>query len=181
VRLEVPWRELGRVPARRLRLALRALPEAAWDETPLRQRRFRVHAQTRSVLLLWADHSAWPEVTVAAGPRYPELKDALAPVAAAAVERVGGGRLVNAVLARLDPGGQIAPHFDAAPFFAAAHRLHVPLALEEGVRFYVDGQLLPLKLAHLFELDNRRQHAVLNHSPGPRVHLIMDVLPEAGA
>jgi hypothetical protein len=90
VRLEVPWRELGRVPARRLRLALRALPEAAWDETPLRQRRFRVHAQTRSVLLLWADHSAWPEVTVAAGPRYPELKDALAPVAAAAVERVGG-------------------------------------------------------------------------------------------
>jgi len=176
VTLDVPWRDLGRVPARALRLWTRDLPDAAWDETPVRQERYEVHAATRSVLLLWSERAAFPHLDVHAGPRLAEASAALVPVLEAVARRCPGV-VVNAVLAELPVGALIPKHVDTAPFFAAARRLHVPLLLPSGAALLVDGAPVPLRASHLVEIDNRRPHAAVNRGVTPRVHLIIDVLP----
>ncbi len=169
---------LGRVPARAVRLWARDLPQEAWWETPLRQERFAVHRQTSSVVLLWTAHESWPAIEVVRGPRLGEVEDALQPLLEAIMDRLGGDlRAANLLVARLPAGGRIPLHRDTAPFFAHAHRVHVPLATHPDVSFVVDGQRWPMEASHLYAIDNLRPHGVSNPGPRARVHLIADLLP----
>ncbi len=179
MRLATPFRDLGRVPVRGLRLWARDAPEAVWAEDALRQERFRVHAQTQSVILCWTDHADFPVLHTRPWPRWAAFGPALAPVLARARAATGAaGRLCTAMLARLPAGARIPRHVDVAPFFGAARRFHVPLVTAPGVRFEVDGAAVPMPAAHLIELDNRRPHGVDNESDRPRVHLIFDILDQ---
>lgn len=180
MQLASPWVDLGPVPAAPLRARVAALDDAAWHGDTLRQDRFAVHAATRSVLLLWCDRSRWPELTPEPRPMLTALDAELRPVLAAAVARMPHPVVVaTAMLALLPPGARIAEHVDADPFFAHAHRVHVPLLLPRGVRFVIDDQVAPLREGRLYEIDNLRRHSVRNDGDSPRVHLIADLLPTA--
>lgn len=171
-------RDLGPVRFRPLLRATRSLDEAAWNADTFRQEMFRVHAQTRSVRLVWTYHEDWPETRTETLEPWAEFEPLLTPILTAAAVRLGHATtLASAMLARLDPGQSIKRHLDAAPFFAHCHRMHVPLMTHPGVRFVVDGQSVPLEVGRLYELNNRRLHEVSNVGPSPRIHLIFDLAP----
>jgi hypothetical protein len=170
-------RDLGPVDVAALADAVRCLPEPDWDADAFRQQRFDVHARTRSIRWVWTSLDTWPVLQPRELPALRGFEDLLAPVFVCVARSFGRPlSLMNAVVARLDPGGEIAPHVDSAPFFAVAHRVHVPLLTNPASRLEVDGVAWNLPVGRAWELDNQRRHAAWNHGDAPRVHLIVDVM-----
>lgn len=166
------------VPCAALRAAVDALDEAAWEEDGFRQRTFRVHAETRSVRLVWTTVAGWPNTTTEALPRWASWAEQVLPVVEVAIGRLGRPcSLANVMLARLDPGGLIPAHTDEGPLFASCHRLHLPLRTHPGVELRVAGLRAPMEEGRLVEINNLWSHSVYNPGPGPRVHLIFDLCP----
>ncbi len=60
----VPVRSFGKVEMQALAAAILAADEAAWNENVERQKSFEVHEQTRSIVLLFAEVSNWPELEI---------------------------------------------------------------------------------------------------------------------
>jgi hypothetical protein len=172
----VALRDLGPITIGSLADRVSALPESAWDEDPYRQQTFDVHQETRSIRLVWTPLDPWPDVEArtldACAPFEADLQRVYLSVAL----RLGRPTaLMNAVLARLDPGRRIARHVDSAPFFARCHRVHLPLLTQPGAVLEVDGTEHHLAVGGAYEVNNRRPHAAANRGPTPRVHLILDL------
>lgn len=69
----------------------------------------------------------------------------------------------DVTLSRLEQGGFIAPHRDAAPWF---ERWQVPIV--------VSGSGLSGPIGVAFPVQHWKPHAVTNRGPGPRIHLVID-------
>ena len=67
--------------------------------------------------------------------------------------------------AKLKPGGVISPHRDTHPSFVASHRIHVPITTNPGVRFMIDGRPHRFELGRAYEINNQRNHSVMNSGP----------------
>lgn len=87
--------------------------------------------------------------------------------------------LRSARLLRLGPGSTIHEHCDhdlGQP--GSDLRLHIPLLSPPGVEFLLDGLLVPMVPGECWFLDLSRPHRVNNPSSLPRVHLVLDCLPQ---
>lgn len=71
--------------------------------------------------------------------------------------------------ARLGPGGFIAPHIDAAPFW---DRWHIPV--EPAGWFWQDGEQFQPQHMVPFQVQHWLPHAVWNDTDRDRIHLIVD-------
>ena len=60
MKIDVPLRDLGEVPAAELREAVLSLDEAAWADQQYRQDTYEVHRQTESLVMVFTDGSGWP-------------------------------------------------------------------------------------------------------------------------
>lgn len=87
---------------------------------------------------------------------------------------------VRVQLAELPPGCAIAPHADRN-LLTMMHRLHIPIVTDEHVRFVIDRQTYLLKAGHLYDLNNVVVHSVQNTGSINRIHLLIDMLPQAVA
>ncbi len=88
--------------------------------------------------------------------------------------------LRSARLLRLGPGSTIHEHCDhdlGQP--GSDLRLHIPLLSPPGVAFLLDGQQVPMQPGECWFLDLSRPHRVSNSSSRPRIHLVLDCLPQA--
>jgi mannose-6-phosphate isomerase-like protein (cupin superfamily) len=78
-------------------------------------------------------------------------------------------------LLRLEAGGVIREHRDADLRFEEGEaRLHIPLATNPGVEFYVDGVRVVMEPGECWYLDLSRPHRVHNRGSTERVHLVVD-------
>lgn len=87
--------------------------------------------------------------------------------------------LRSARLLRLGPGSTIHEHCDhdlGQP--GSDLRLHLPLLGPPGVEFLLDGLQVPMQPGECWFLDLSRPHRVSNPSSLPRVHLVLDCLPQ---
>jgi hypothetical protein len=82
-----------------------------------------------------------------------------------------------AFIARLKPGGIIAPHPDSSEFLTRIHRIHIPLKTNSGCVYAVDGIKLNMKVGTMYEIDNTRVHGVQNQGTDYRAHLILNLYP----
>lgn len=161
---------------------LQDAPESAWREQDIRQRTYDVHHQTESIIMLFCDN-AWPDVTVSRQAGWDRIAPVCAPVMEAIIAQAyaPGGRVLRAMAAKLLAGGRIAPHIDALPSFRAAHRVHLPLVTNPGVRFTVDGRPCPMVPGQACEINNQRVHSVINRGDTDRISFIFDYMPPAEA
>lgn len=180
--LQHPLQELFDCSAFALATLLPPPDSDAWNVS-LRQNRFKVHSDTRSILFTWL-----PNRWVPGEPRDVATFDYAPRPLADAVRACGGaiaahfgGQIVKLMLAELPPGGLIAPHRDQAPALRLSHRCHVPVTTNPGVEFRIDNLPMTLREAVAYEIDNTRVHEVINRGDTPRVHLICDVMPPEGA
>jgi hypothetical protein len=101
------------------------------------------------------------------------------------LDRVLGPNMTHHIgrmqLARMADKAQIKKHVDSGGWPSALHRIHVPIILSRGTKFYVVGDqgeshpfLIHLEEGQVFEINNRVPHWVDN-TQEQRVHLVIDV------
>ena len=69
-------------------------------------------------------------------------------------------------------------HIDGQAVAALTHRVHVAISGAEGVEYRCDGLKFRVKNGDIFELNNRKPHAVINHGPGDRINMMLEYYPE---
>jgi hypothetical protein len=179
----VSIRPFGKVNMEPLAAAILAADPMVWDEYVERQKSFEVHEQTRSVVLLFAEVSRWPECEVSRQPGWDRFAHLAMPLMQEilAAHYPPGGTIIRAMAAKLLAGGRIVPHRDAHPSFGAGHRIHVPIATNPRVRFMIDGQSVQLEVGNAYEINNQKVHSVMNKGDADRIHFIFDYVPAGAA
>lgn len=174
----VPFRELGPVDMTALADKTLAQEPAAWLEHDLRQRKYDVHHDTHSIVLIFCD-GRWPDPTVTREPGWERLADVAQPLmdSIIAAHYAPGGTIIRAMAARLEVGGTIKPHTDAQESFVRTHRIHIPLTSNSHVRFTVDGRPCPMRPGRAYEINNQKTHSVMNRGKEPRISFIFDYFP----
>ena len=172
-------RELGVVKsAPALASAIFELGEEAWWEDQSRQAHFRVHSQTRSLVLLFCD-SEWPDMEVGTRAAWKHLSGQAVPVMREILDDhyERGGIILRAMAARLPPHATIEGHVDGHPSFSCAHRIHVPLLTNPDVIFFVGGRQVTMDVCKGYEINNQLVHSVHNGGEEDRIHFIFDYVP----
>jgi hypothetical protein len=173
---ELNYRELGEIGTGELasiREAVRGAPASEWD-SEIRQRYYQAHQHTSSIILCFG-----PDDDLGAAdftPLWPRWE----PLLGALLERTTrahfgeGGRLIRLMLVRLYARRRVAPHTDDLPVLHATHRVHIPLITNPGVVFVAGDQVVPMREGQIVEINNQREHYVINAGKTDRVHLIFD-------
>ena len=101
-------RELGAVDCGALVRTILAQEEAAWREQEHRQNAYEVHRATESLVMVFTDDEAWPELMVKKEAGWCRLADAALPVMHDIIGRFypPGGAIVRAMAAKLKARGQ---------------------------------------------------------------------------
>ncbi len=177
--IESRLRELGPVDSTALRAAILAQDQAAWHEQLYRQQEYDVHRQTESIVLVFINLEVWPDIEIHKEPGWDRLAAAAVPVMHGIIERhyPPGGAIVRAMAAKLLAGGKIAPHVDTHPSFHRGHRIHVPITTNPRVRFMIDGRPHQLQVGQAYEINNQKNHSVMNKGAEDRITFIFDYFP----
>ena len=175
----VPVRSFGKVEMQALAAAILAADEAAWNENVERQKSFEVHEQTRSIVLLFAEVSNWPELEISKQAGWDRFANLAVPLMHEIIRNwyPPGGTIIRAMAAKLLAGGRILPHRDSHPSFAVGHRIHVPIITNPRVRFMIDGRPFQLEVGQAYEINNQKTHSVMNKGTTDRINFIFDYVP----
>ena len=174
-----PLRELGDTEAGTLREAILGLPGTAWLESEYRQRTYEHHDQTQSIVLVFTDGANWPNCQVHQGPGWGRLADVALPVMREIIKQhyPTGGEVIRAMAAKLPAGGRIKTHCDVHESFHCGHRIHVPIRTNPRVWWTIDGRPYQLEVGRAYELNNQKQHSVVNKGSEDRITFIFDYVP----
>lgn len=177
--------KLGSFDIAPLKAAVEALGEEAWAADGSRQQAFNAHASTQTLKLI-AD-SDFRHVNPTHHAAFAALEPVLQPLMAhirshylgtqrqrRVAELHGPGYFIRALLTRLPPGAEIKPHIDDGESLKRCHRIHVPVITNDDSLFIVGNLRFHMPAGEMWEINNRRIHAVRNDGHEARVHLIMD-------
>ena len=177
--IDAPLKELGDYDISGLRDLVLALDEQAWFGNTYRQQEYDVHQMTNSIVMIFTDGSGWPEIEVRREAGWDLLADQAVPLMQQilADHYPLGGTIIRAMAARLEPGGTIKTHRDSHPSFHYGHRIHIPIYTNPRVRFMIDGRPYKLEVGKVYEINNQRQHSVMNKGKEGRINFIFDYVP----
>ena len=173
------FRFIGTVDPAPLAFAIDSFGEEAWLEHASRQQMYHMHSQTQTIPLLFdddgrhTDPTPWPRLAQLAPliePVLEQIRKANQPADGSADQ----GYFIRIVATRLSPHSFITPHRDGGHSLLRAHRYHVPIKTDKGVDFKIADEVRNLAAGEIWEINNRRVHAVRNQSDSPRIHLIID-------
>jgi aspartyl/asparaginyl beta-hydroxylase len=169
-------RHLGSVDITGLRDAVLSIPEPVWDaENADKPNRFEALDRTRHIVFRFVTNfQDWRESYDR--PLWAEWRGRLEPILAQAVRPYGyaNAAFPRVMLARMGPGGIIKPHRDANPAAKWPHKIHVPIATNDKVTFFVDGVGYRFPEGEAVEVNNMGVHAVRNDGDTDRIHLIFE-------
>lgn len=170
-------RDLGTVDSAPLVNAVLAMDDAAWQAQQYRQKAYSVHEHTESLVLVFCQ--GWPEMQITREPAWDPLHAVAVPLMHDIIGNhfPPGGTIIRAMAAKLKAGGIIAPHRDTHPSFIHSHRIHVPITTNNGVRFMINGRPYRFGVGNAYEINNQRNHSVMNRGKQDRVTFIFDYLP----
>jgi len=108
-------------------------------------------------------------------PLWDEWKDVLLPIMKQVANRLGykDYRFPRAMLAKLPAGSEIFGHSDGDASHYI-HKIHVPLITNSETIFHVGREARHLPAGEIFEVNNKRVHAVENNGDEDRVHFIFE-------
>jgi aspartyl/asparaginyl beta-hydroxylase len=172
------FRYIGAIDPKPLVSAVESFGEDAWFEYARRQETFAPHRHTQTIPLLYDEDARHSEPT--AWPRFaqlePVLKPALEKIREASLPAESGdpGYFIRIILTRLSPHCWISRHQDGGDSLVRSHRYHLALTTDRLVEFEVDEQVQHFAAGDIWEINNRKYHAVRNNSDQPRIHMIFD-------
>ena len=177
--------KLGEFDISFLRNRIVDLPESAWNEDQKRQEIFEAHTHTQTIKLLFdpdyrhenpTRHKAFDEFQPLVKPFQEHIKSSYCKTLRQkkVIAKNGPGYFVRIILTRLLPSSEITPHVDDGYSLKRCHRIHVPIITNEKCTFKVGASAIKMRAGEMWEINNRRIHAVKNNGDEARVHLIMD-------
>jgi len=84
------------------------------------------------------------------------------------------GHFQRIILVRLAGEASIGSHRDYGASLSRAHRIHLPIITTEKALFAIAGDIRHLRPGEIWEINNRKPHAVRNDSDQARIHAIFD-------
>ena len=129
--------------------------------------------------MVFVDDTKWPERHVRKGPGWDRLAEAAVPVMQEIISKhyPTGGEVIRAMAARLIAGENIKAHSDIHQSFHCAHRIHVPISTNPKVWFTIDGRPFQFEVGQAYEINNQKQHSVVNKGDEDRITFIFDYIP----
>ena len=108
-------------------------------------------------------------------PLWDEWKDVLLPIMEQAAKSLGyeNYRFPRVMLAKLPARSEISRHSDGDASHYI-HKIHVPLITNPETIFHVGTEARHLPAGEIFEVNNKRVHAVKNNGDQDRVHFIFE-------
>ena len=175
--IEGSLRDLGAVDSSDLIEKVLDQDEESWKANQFRQNEYEVHTQTESLVMVFCD--GWPEMEVTKESAWDDLKETAVPLMRHIIDNFypPGGTVIRAMAAKLKAGGIISPHRDIHPSFVHSHRIHIPVTTNSGVRFMINGRPHRFKVGHAYEINNQKNHSVMNKGSEDRITFIFDYLP----
>lgn len=153
------------------------LPEESWEENTIRQNTFDVHKNTKTIF-----NTDFPNDWNGIG--YPIKKYYLpknlqeeVDYYISLLERRYNGKVGKSMFALLKPESFIAPHIDGGLYLTKCHRCHIAIKTNTFVHFFAGSDWVIIEEGDCFELNNQAMHSVVNYSKEPRIHLIVDIIP----
>lgn len=170
-------RHLGPVAYEPLRRAVTRISEATWQvEDAHKENNFEVFHHTRHIIFRFIENNRDPE-SFYATPAWDAWKGLLEPIMREAIApyRFASPRFPKAMLARLQAGQRIDPHYDGAGSNLRTHKIHVPLVTNPEAVFLVRDERVHLEAGNAYEVNNIVSHGGENLGEEDRIHLIFEV------
>ena len=173
------FRQLDQVDVSDIRAKVLALTDEDWADYNFRQNRpGSALVDTESVPLIFDEDFRHENPTIRE--KFVELdgQKLLEPILQSISDYyTGDGYVVRALLTRLKPQGAIPPHIDTGYSLLSCRRIHIPVVSTDKVDFTVGGEHRAMKEGEVWEINNAREHSVVNRGDQRRVHLIIDWVP----
>lgn len=176
---------IGETDLTELRARVDEITDEEWRADQVRSKRYEVHKETQFIGLVFDEDFRHLQAT--RRPALQRFMSALQPILAQIAEYYENapdiqakfqepvrGYFVRISLAKLVAGGAISEHRDLNFSLTHSHRVHVPVITNDQVWFNVGSERRNLKAGEIVEINNRRNHSVVNESDEDRVHLILD-------
>ena len=161
------------------------ITDADWTADAFRQKTYEVHKQTQTIRLIMDEDGRHRDPTYHSS--YQTYKELLEPVeivirrqfeqtlkAKRLRKKHGRGYFIRMILVKLIADGSISQHVDQGETLAKSHRMHLPIITNEQNLFSVGDTEVHMKAGELWEINNRREHGVVNGGSEDRIHLIVD-------
>lgn len=133
----------------------------------------RAHEHTQSITLRGGSGRNVHDAHDLNAKHFPRIMEFLTDLALAQRE----SRLARALIVRLAPGQQVAPHIDEGAYYAKSDRYHAVLQ-SAGSVMTVDGvDSEPWMPGEVWWFDNKRTHSARHAGGDWRVHIIFDLWP----
>jgi hypothetical protein len=173
------FRRLDRVDVSEIKTKVLAVTDDDWEVYNFRQSRAKsAQAETQTIPLIFDEDFRHDDPTVHEKFFEFDCDTLLEPILQAVSDYyTGDGYVVRALLVRLQPQGVIPPHIDTGYSLLNCRRIHIPIHSTERVEFTVGGEQRAMKEGELWEINNAREHSVVNRGDQGRVHLIIDWVP----
>jgi|LakMenE01Jun11ns_1017448.scaffolds.fasta_scaffold9835295_3 hypothetical protein len=155
------------------------LPEELWFSDTERQKAYIVHRQTQSIIntdvsIFYKSNDPFEPKESNILPHY--LKEYTNEIIKD-LERTFDGKVGKSSYVRLNAGCFIPEHSDNFEYLRMVHRFHIPIVTNPDVLFKVGEESVNMKEGECYEIDVSLLHSVWNNGDTPRVHLIVDIMP----
>lgn len=159
-----------------LKLKIKELPDQIWHEHTIRQTLFEPHKHTETLEIMWDMESLQTNKIGKTHTNFYKLKiETFLEIIKPLYESIyGEGYFVRVLLVKLKAKTKIAPHVDNGESLINCKRTHIPIITNDYVTFTVGGETKCLKEGEIWEIDNTKEHSVINDSNENRIHLIID-------
>lgn len=87
------------------------------------------------------------------------------------------GKPGQVILVRLNPFSIIDSHKDYGSYLLNSRRNHIPIYTNNNNKFIVGNEKITMKKGECWEINNAKEHSVINNSSNYRIHLIVDIIP----
>ena len=178
-------RKIGDIDVTRFAQQAAKITDAEWTADAFRQKTYEVHKQTQTIRLIMDEDGRHRDPTY--HPSYEIYKELVDPIeifirrqfeqtlkAKRLRKKHGRGYFIRMILVKLLANGSIPHHVDQGETLSKSHRMHLPIITNEQNLFSVGDTEMHMKAGELWEINNRREHGVVNSGSEDRTHLIID-------
>lgn len=93
------------------------------------------------------------------------------------LEKIHNGKVGKVLFPKLKAYGKIYKHKDATEYLDIVRRHHIPIITNNNVFFNIEGDSLNMLEGECWEINNMKEHEVINNSNQDRIHLMIDIIP----
>ena len=145
--------------------------EEDWKFWILKQQKFYVHRNTNTIPII-LDETYDGKGSKTKFFRY--YKNDIISIHDKIKKVYGDGDIIRMEIAKLPKKSDVTSHVDTGLSLENDKRIHIVLQTNEDIIFTVGGEDKNMKLGEMWEINNAREHSVINNSIYDRIHIIID-------